>query len=134
MKLSSINDKTPIAEYKIAEEKGKTQLAIVQKKIEKLKKKCRLTERARPVASSLEKVLKKHKTEVVAYHSGRSFVGNHANKYHKSETIEDITEIVKRVCRAHTHNKNINDYARDISEAFEQLNALFFRSPSSSEP
>ena len=114
--------------------KAKTQLVIVQKKVEKLKKKCRLTERAGPVASSLEKVLKKHKTEVVAYHSGRSFVGNHANKYHKSETIEDITEIVKRVCRAHTHNKNINDYARDISEAFEQLNALFFRSPSSSEP
>ena len=39
MKLLSINDKTPIAEYKIAEEKAKTQLAIVQKKIEKLKKK-----------------------------------------------------------------------------------------------
>ena len=73
MKLSSIDDKTPIAEYKIAEEKAKTQLAVVQKKIEKLKKKCRLTERAGPVASSLEKVLKKHKIEVIAYHS-RSFL------------------------------------------------------------
>ena len=73
MKLSSIDDKTPIAEYKIAEEKAKTQLAVVQKKIEKLKKKCRFTERAGPVASSLEKVLKKHKIEVIAYHS-RSFL------------------------------------------------------------
>ena len=93
--------------------KAKTQLAIVQKKVEKLKKKCRLTERAGPVASSLEKVLKKHKIEVVAYHS-RSFVGNHANKYLKSETMEDLTETVKRVRRALTHNKNISDYARDI--------------------
>ena len=108
MKLLSIDDKTPIAEYKIEEEKAKTQLAIVQKKIGKLKKKFRLTERAGPVASSLETVLKKHKTEVVAYH-GRSFVGNHANKYLKSETTEDLTETVKRVCRAHTHNKNISD-------------------------
>ena len=73
MKLSSIDDKTSVVEYKIAEEKTKTQLAIVQKKIEKLKKKCRLTERAGPVASSLEKVLKKHKIEVVANHS-RSFL------------------------------------------------------------
>ena len=95
----------------------------MQKKIGKLKKKCKLTERAGPAASSLEKVLKKHKIEVVAYHS-RSFVGNHANKYIKSETLEDLTETVKRVCRAHTHNKNINDYARDISEAFKQLNTF----------
>ena len=125
MKLLSIDDKTPIAEYKIEEEKAKTQLAIVQKKIGKLKKKFRLTERAGTVASSLETVLKKHKTEVVAYHS-RSFVGNHANKYRKSETTEDLTDTVKRVYRAHTHNTNINDYARDISEAFKQLNTLFF--------
>ena len=60
-----VDEKTPIAEYKIAEEKAKTQLGKVQK-IEKLKKKCRLTERAGPIASSLEKVLKKHKIEVVA--------------------------------------------------------------------
>ena len=122
-----------VSEYKIAEEKAKRQLAIVQTKIGKLKKKCRLTERAGPVASSLEKVLKKHKTEVVAYH-GRSFVGNHANKYLKSETTEDLTETVKRVCRALTHNKNNHDYDRDISEAFKQLNTLIFQSPSSSEP
>ena len=73
MKLSFIDDKRSVVEYKIAEEKTKTQLAIVQKKIEKLKKKCRLTERAGPVASSLEKVLKKHKIEVVANHC-RSFL------------------------------------------------------------
>ena len=66
MKLSSIDGKTPIAEFKMAEEKAKTQLAVMQKKMEKLKKKCRLTERAGPRASSLEKVLKKHKIEVVA--------------------------------------------------------------------
>ena len=66
MKLSSIDGKTPMAEFKMAEEKAKTQLAVMQKKMEKLKKKCRLTERAGPVASSLEKVLKKHKIEVVA--------------------------------------------------------------------
>ena len=38
--------------------------------------------------------------------------------------MEDLTETVKRVCRAHTHN-NINDYAKDISEGFKPLNTLF---------
>ena len=38
--------------------------------------------------------------------------------------MEDLTETVKRVRRAHTHNMNINDYARDISEAFKQLNTF----------
>lgn len=126
MRLSTIDDNTPIALYKTTEEKHKKGLATLQKKIVKLKKKCKLPERTGPVASSLEAVLKRHNIHVEAYHS-RSFVGNHANKYLKSETIKDLTDTVVSVCQTHTQNKRIIDFAKEISAIFYHLNTLYSR-------
>ena len=80
-------------------------LAVIQEMISKLKANCNLAERVGPIASSLETTLKKNNIHVEAYH-GRSFVGNHANKYLKEETQTDIAHRIKRVCRKHTQRKS----------------------------
>ena len=77
-----------------------------------------------PVCFQLDEKLKEHRIELQAYH-GRSFIGNHANKYLKSEVINDIAKsIVRNTCR-YTENQEIIEKAKSIASTMKHANLLY---------
>jgi hypothetical protein len=77
-----------------------------------------------PIVSELDVVLQKHKIVRQAYH-GRSFIGNHCNKYLKAAVINDLTESVVTKTYKLTDNHDIHCLADDIQSKFYTLNTLY---------
>ena len=79
-----------------------------------------------PVAASLDETLKKDNITVQAYH-GRSFVGNHCNKYLQEETTKDICQSVVRKAYQLTDNQDVHNKAHGIAQTYQELNCLYAR-------
>ena len=80
--------------------------------------------RSGPVAANLDTELKRHKISVQAYH-GRSFIGNHCNKYLKKGAYDNICDSVVRVTKAITNDSDIHACAERIQVKFQTLNQLY---------
>ena len=105
----------------------------LEKRIEKLEDKIDIQKkstkpyvaRCGPVCSSLETVLKAQKIPIQAYH-GRSFTGNHSQKYIMPSTNKVICSSILSQTIENTNNQKIIDYAVHVQNTFHQANILFF--------
>ena len=77
-----------------------------------------------PVCSHLDEKLKTHNIELQAYH-GRSFIGNHANKYLKTEVINDIAQSIVSKTASFTNKKEIIEKSKDIASTMKHANLLY---------
>ena len=79
-----------------------------------------------PVCSELDGILKSHKIELQAYH-GRSFIGNHANKYLKENVISDISKSIIDSVKSFTGKKSIIQKAEFIAQTVKNVNLFYSR-------
>ena len=77
-----------------------------------------------PIAMGLDKALKKHRIYTQAYH-GRSFVGNHCNRYLKDDTIHSVCDSVLRNTVRLTDDHELHAEADDICSTYTTLNQLY---------
>ena len=105
----------------------------LEKKIEKLEDKIdRMTNTAKPyvsrcgpVCSNLDTILKSHKITIQAYH-GRSFTGNHSQKYIQPSINKTICSSILSQARNYTKQQKIIDYADQVRKTFHHANTLYF--------
>lgn len=95
-----------------------------EKKIEVERKKSKLEPRAGPVASNLDRVLNKHEIALQAYH-GRSFNGNHSNKYLEENVFGDLCDSVSSQTKDLVNEDNIEVQAASVTEKFRELNRRY---------
>ncbi len=78
-----------------------------------------------PIAGSLDHILKRKKICRQAYH-GKSFVGNHCNKYLKDDVLNELCNSVPQEVKSIVpHCPDLIAEAESISQLFLQLNRRF---------
>ena len=80
--------------------------------------------RSGSTATELDKALKRHKTDVQSFH-GRSFTGNHCNKYLKDSVISDICSTPVRTSWKLVDDPGIHLKAHITQQIFDELNECF---------
>ena len=99
----------------------------LEERIDALKKSAKpYMSRCGPVCSNLDSILKTHKIAVQAYH-GRSFTGNHSQKYIQPAVSEAICSSVVNKTKELTSKKKIIDVAENVHLKFNQANFLLFK-------
>jgi hypothetical protein len=83
-----------------------------------------LEARSGPVCSYLDTILKKHRITPQPYH-GRSFIGNHCDKYLTHTVYTDITNALVGQTQALTTQQEIIDIAIAVRDQFNSLNAAY---------
>ena len=99
----------------------------LEERIDALKKSAKpYMSRCGPVCSNLDSTLKTHKIAVQAYH-GRSFTGNHSQKYIQPAVSEAICSSVVNKTKELTSKKKIIDVAENVHLTFNRANFLLFK-------
>ncbi|GFN85156.1 amine oxidase, partial [Plakobranchus ocellatus] len=107
---------------------------LLEKRIDKLEKKIDNAKsvakpyiaRCGPVCSNLDTVLKTHKITIQAYH-GRSFTGNHSQKYIQPSINEAICSSILSKTQENTKQQKIINYAVQVKETFHHANTLYHK-------
>ena len=106
-----------------AEQQTKKELKMLEKKMTKLQKQ-KLMFRCGPVTSNLDKILQKNKICTQAYH-GRSFIGNHCNKYISDSVQADLCQSVINTAWQYEPAYVIIEKAALVQAKYHHLNQLF---------
>ena len=103
-------------------EKRHWQLKVdkIETKIETLGKK-ELIKSGGPICSTLDSILNKSKITPHAYH-GRSFIGNHCNRYFKAGVHKKLTRQLLKATLKHTHNQKNLDIAFLSKRKIDSIN------------
>ena len=84
----------------------------------------KLIKRGGPICSTLDSILNKSKITPQAYH-GRSFIGNHCNKYFKAGVHKKLTRQLLNATLKHTNNQKIIDIAFVSKRKIDCINIAF---------
>ena len=80
--------------------------------------------RSGPTAQALDRALSKHNIDVQSFH-GRSFTGNHCNRYLKNAVFSDICRTVVNTSKDLVDSPEILLEAHIIQQTFDELNLRF---------
>ena len=124
-KLVFLEDSLSVLEFYKRTRKLEKRIEKLEDKIDIQKKSTKpYVARCGPVCSSLETVLKAQKIPI--HYHGRSFTGNHSQKYITPSTNRVICSSILSQTIENTNNQKIIDYAVHVQNTFHQANILFF--------
>ena len=98
--------------------------AEIQEKIKQIEAKNSLPLGADPISGCLDDLLKKHNIHREKYH-GKSFVGNHANKYLKPRVFNDVFDGIIETVKKLTCNQSIITQTESLVSKYKQLFTLY---------
>ena len=118
------DDESTLADFQTAQEHLQDQIHAKEDEIERLKSHLQLSYRSGPVTKQLDTVLRAHKICKQQYH-GRSYIGNHCNKYFQTETIDSLCNSILTKTTELTADEQTRAKAQSISNKFKTLNSLY---------